>query len=77
MNAGDLLKDPGVQGLAQLGRNAIDIVAELKRENERLSAIAEALGAVLRRIETSPAEESAFIAAVTRTVMRERHGFDI
>ena len=28
----DLLQDPGVQGLAQLGRNAIDRVAQLEAE---------------------------------------------
>jgi hypothetical protein len=39
----DPLQDPGVSGLAQLGRNAIERVGELERENAELRAALKAL----------------------------------
>lgn len=67
---------PGVQGLAQLGRNAIDRVGLLEREVSRLSCVVDHLCAALRRVQTRPAEESAFIAASTLLYVREKHGVD-
>lgn len=46
----DLLQHPGVKGLAQIGRNALERIAELERQMGDLAMLVSRLSAALKKV---------------------------